>query len=179
MKKLIAVLLSLSMLLTLSAAAAASYTAGDYYTVDYPETMTVDDESYTDENTEDDLWLFMLVGDDYLIDAGLTTVEVYEGFSLYNATDAQKADYIAEALETFADSNPSLVDIVDSQSDIPFYIYSLEDSDGMYYYAETISNGVSVYFCCYYYDAETLPDATLLRNLESVLTSFRPAGTDA
>jgi hypothetical protein len=144
MKKLIAVVLSLSILFTLSAAAAASYTAGDYYTVDYPEALTVDDESYTDESTEDDLWLFMLVGDDYLIDAGLTTVEAYEGFSLYSATDAQKADYIAEALETFADSNPSLVDIVNAQSDIPFYIYSLEDSDGVYYYAETITNGVSV-----------------------------------
>ncbi|MCE5344413.1 MAG: hypothetical protein LLF96_12645 [Eubacteriales bacterium] len=175
MKKWIAVLLVMTLVLALaSTAAAATYTSGDYYTIEYSDSLLLDDTSHTDESTEDNQWLFTLTGEDYLIDAALTKVEEFAGFSHYSATDAQKADYIAEVMSTFADSNPSLVDVVDTTGGIPFYIFSLEDSDGMYYYAETITNGVSVNFCCYYYDADTLPDTMLLYNLESMLRTFQP-----
>jgi FlaG/FlaF family flagellin (archaellin) len=174
MKKRMAVLLMLALVFTLTAAAAQTYTSGNYYTIVYPDSLQMDDTSHTDESSENNQWLFTLSGDDYLIDAALTSVEEFANFSHYSATDAEKANYLSEVLSTFADSNPSLVDVVETADGIPFYIFSLEDSDGVYYYAETITNGISVNFCCYYYDATIPPDTMLLYNLESVLRSFTP-----
>jgi hypothetical protein len=174
MKKRIAVLLALALAFTLTAAAAQTYTAGDYFTIVYPDSLQLDDTSHTDESTENNQWLFTLSGDDYLVDAALTSVDEFANFSHYSATDAEKANYLSTVLSSFANYNPSLVDVVETGDGIPFYIFSLEDSDGMYYYAETITNGISVNFCSYYYDANASPDTMLLYNLESVLRSFKP-----
>ncbi len=175
MKKPAALLLALCLAFTLPAAAfAATYSAGGYYTVDYPDALTLDDTSYADENTEEDVWLFMLSGDDYLIDASINTVDDYAGFSLYDATEEEKQAYLAEVADTFADKGATLVDTVMPESGIPFYIFSMEDSDGPYYFAETIANGASVSFCCYYDDAGAALDEPLLNHLKEVLVTFRP-----
>jgi len=179
MKKLVSVLLALALTFTLTAAFAKTYTAGTYYTVEYPDSMSLDDTSYVQDNTEDDAWLFMLSGDDYLIDASLSTVDEYSGFSLYSATDAEKQAYVAEVMTTFADQDPALVDTVIPASGIPFYIFSMEDSDGVYYFAETIANGVSLYFCCYYNDVNAPLDQPLLDSLKGILKTFAPVNDGA
>lgn len=174
MKKLAAFSLALLMALSLTAASAQTYMAGNYYTIDYPDTLTLDDTSYTDENTEDNTWLYMLEGDSYLIDASISTASGYEGFSLYNASEADRQSYVDDTLDAYADDNATLVDTL-TVGNVPFYIFSMEDSDGPYYYAETLANGASINFCCYYNDANATPDEALLKNLEAVLTTFKPA----
>lgn len=172
MKKLAAFALALALLFT--TAAAETYTAGGYYTVDYPDTLTLDDTTYQSDSTDTSTWLFMLLGDDYLIDASMSVVDEYAGFSLTDATDAEKQAYLAEVLASFADQSPALVGTVTAGSGVPFYLFSMEDSDGEYYYAETILDGNSVNFCCYYYDATVVPDTMLLSNLKTVLSTYTP-----
>ena len=178
MKKLLAALLVSAFALGASAGA-ETYAAGGYYTIDYPDSMVLDNTAYTDDSTEDTQWLFLLSGDDYLIDAALTSVPDYAGFTLSAATDAEKADYIAEVINTFADSSPSLMTIVNSQSGVPFYVFSFTDDQGGYYYAETIADGMSVNFCCYYFEASTPPDTELMTNLINVLSTYRPMAAES
>lgn len=173
MKKLAALSLALLMTLGMTIASAETYTAGSAYTIDYPDTLTLDNTSYTDESTTDYTWLFMLSNDDYLIDASISPATGYEGFSLYNASDADKQAYLDDTLEAYADDNIVLVDTLTVDTDIPFYVFSMEDSDGVYYYAETLANGNSLNFSCYYNDGEATLDDTLLANFEAVLTTFR------
>ena len=72
-----------------------------------------------------------------------------------------------------ADDQAELVQSLELDSGIPFYIFSMEDSDGPYYYAETIANGSSLNFCCYYADTNVLDDA-LLGKLITLLKTFKP-----
>lgn len=176
MKKWLAALLSLSMVLSLAAAGADSYTAGDHYTIEYPDTMVLDDTAYADGNTQNNEWLFMLTGEGFLIDAYLTTLENYApDFSLSAAGDAGIKEYLDEAAEAFSDRNPVLTATVTTDGGIPFYIFRLTDADGPYLYAETIANGVSVNFICYYVDGVTEPDGALRGALEALLYTFTPA----
>lgn len=173
MKKLAALSLSLLLTLSLTVAFAATYTAGNAYTIDYPDTLTLDNTTYTDESTSDYTWLFMLSNDDYLIDASISPATGYEGFSLYNASDADKQAYVDDTLDAYSDANAVLVDTLTVDGDIPFYVFSMDDSDGVYYYAETLANGNSINFTCYYDDGNAALDATLLGNFEAVLNTFR------
>ena len=172
MKKLVALSLALLLVLSLTVASAEAYSAHGYYTIDYPATLTLDDTSYTDENTTDDIWLFMLSDDAYLIDAYITKLDDYAGFSLYSATDAEKETYVKDTLDAYADQNAALADTLVTAEGIPFYVYAMEESDGVYYFAETIANGASINFCCYYDDAKKPLDSALLTNLEAVLSTF-------
>jgi len=177
MKKLAALSLALLMTLSLTVASAATYTAGNAYTIDYPDTLTLDNTSYTDESTSDYTWLFMLSNDDYLIDASISPATGYEGFSLYNASDADKQSYVDDTLDAYYDANAVLVDSLTVDGNIPFYVFSMEDSDGVYYYAETLANGNSINFSCYYNDGNAALDDTLLANFEAVLKTFRRPDT--
>ncbi|NLI22923.1 MAG: hypothetical protein GX418_15420 [Clostridiales bacterium] len=173
MKKLAALSLALLLALSLTAATAETYAAGSYYTIDYPETLTLDNTSYTDESSADYEWLFMLTGEDYLIDASLSPVSDYEGFSLYSATEDEKQAYVEDTLSAYSDESAVLTDTLTTGEGVPFYIFTMEDSDGVYLYAETIANGQSVNFCCYYNDGSAAPDDTLLGYLRTVLETFR------
>ena len=182
MKKFATLTLALMLTFSLTAAfAQTTYTAGQYYTIDYNDELTLDNTSYTSENTADNLWLFMLYNDDYLIDAALSAASGYEGVSLYDADQSVRDAYKDDTLEAFADENIAFVDEVTTVSGFPFYIFSMDGSDGAYYYAETIANGSSVNFCCYYNDATATLDDALLQNFETMLITLRPAedtGTD-
>jgi hypothetical protein len=173
MKKTIAILLSLFMLLAACATAfAATYTAGDYYTITYPDDLTLDDTSYTDENTEDSLWLFELKNDTLLIDAYWNELEDYADFSLSNADESDKQLYLTEVGNTFADYNPEWVSAVTAESGLVFYVFQMEDSEGVYLYAEAIENGVSANFVCYYFNGE--PDDALVQTLGEILYAVVP-----
>ena len=178
MKKLCTLSLALLLLLTLTFATASAerYTAGSYYTIDYPDTLTLDDTTYTDETTTDYTWLFLLDGDTYLIDAALTPAEGYEGVSLYSASEADQKAYVQDTLEAYNGYGIQLADAIVVNGSIPFYIFSMDEGDGPYYFAETIANGTSINFSCYYDDAETALDAALLSEFETVLKTFKPIG---
>ena len=175
MKKLAALTLALLMTLSLTAAFAQTYTAGQYYTIDYNDDLTLDNTSYTSENTTDNRWLFMLYNDDYLIDAALSAASGYEGVSLYAADQTVRDAYVDDTLEAYADENIQFVEELTTVSGFPFYVFSMDGSDGAYYYAETIANGSSVNFCCYYNDANAALDDTLLQNFAEMLITLRPA----
>jgi hypothetical protein len=176
MKKFIAVLLSLSMALALAAAGADTYTVDAHYTVEYPDTMALDDTAHADESTQNNVWLFMLEGEGFLIDAYLTTLENYDpDFSLSAAGEAGIQAYLDEVTEAFSDRSPEAAGSVITDGGIPFYIFRLTDADGPYLYAETIENGVGVNFICYYVDGVTEPDEALLGTLEALLQTFTPA----
>ncbi len=177
MKKWTALLVAL--LLPFAAASAQTYTASTYYTIDYPDTLTLDDTSYKSDSTEDYLWLFLLDGGTYYIDASISTADGYEGFSLFNATEEEKQAYLDDSLADFADQNATFADIITTDGGIPFYVFSMKDSDGPYYFAETIANGSSISFCCYYEDISATPDAPLLSHLKTVLKTFRPVTQSA
>ena len=176
MKKLASILLALTLCLTLTAALAetTTYTASTYYTVEYPSEMQLDDTSYTSENTDTYTWLFMLNSDTIVIDASMEQVEEYAGFSLFNATDEEKQAYLEEVADSYADYNCEYVDMFETTANqIPFYVFRMEDSDGPYYYVETIANGTSLYFCVSNIDG-TEPDETLLSEATAVLQTLTP-----
>ena len=174
MKKLVALTLAALLAFTLTAASAATYTAGAFYTLDYPDDLTLDDTSYTDETTDSYIWLYMLYNEDYTIDAALEPVAGYEGKTLYEMTEDERDAYLDFALEDFADYNAEYVDDVTSTSGFPFLVFTMDEGDGVYYFAETLINGTSVNLCCYYNDADTAPDDALLLMFEQVLITIRP-----
>lgn len=174
MKKLTALLLSLFLLLALGTAAAATYTADGVYTLEYPDTLTLDDTTYAEDSAEDDLWLFVLQNDDYLIDAYITATGMYEDVSLTNATQTEIQEYLDETAATFATQNSALVGTLTSQGGTLFYLYAMSDSVGPYYYAETIESGDSINFICYYQDSARLLDARLLDDFKAVLSTYVP-----
>lgn len=176
MKKLATLTLALLMLLSLAntAAAATTYSAGSYYTIDYADELNLDDVSYADESTDDYQWLFLLYNDTYLIDASLSRVTGYEGESLYNATQEERDAYVADTLDAYADDNAQLTRELTTVSGFPFYIFSLEGSDGAYYLAETIANGTSVNLYAYYADASKPLDQELLEKFTELLITLRP-----
>ena len=175
MKKLAALSLALLLALGITAATAETYTAPGFYTITYPDGLTLDNTSYTDENSEDEVWLFLLSNEEYMLDAYITKLDEYANVSLYSATDEQREAYVEDTLDDYADYNPELVETVTTDEGIPFYVFSMQESDGAYYYAETITNGMSVNFYAYYVDASLPLDDALLSNLHDVLASLRKA----
>lgn len=174
MKRLAALALALLLALSAASAVAQTYTAGQFYTLDYPDDLTLDNETYTEDTTEDYIWLFLLSGD-ITIDAALTPAEGYEGVNLYEATEEQRQAYLDDMLDLYADDSAAYVDTLTSVGGYPFYIYSMEDSeDGPYYYAETLIQGTSVNFCCYYNDESAGLDQDLLDSFMTVLATVRP-----
>jgi len=173
MKKLIAVLLSLSLALTVCAvASAATYTADGYYAITYPDELQLDNTTYASESAEGYRWLFDLANDEFLIEANVTQLDQYADFSLSNADESDKQFYFTEVGNTFADYSPEWLDTVTAESGLVFYIFHLVDSDGPYLYAEAIENGLSANFVCYYFNRD--PDDALLETLKSILNSIAP-----
>ena len=175
MKKLLSLCLALSLLCGLTGALAdQTYTAASTFTLTYPDELTLDDTTYSSESTEDSKWLFLLEGGGYDLDATIELASGYEGFSLFSATDDEKDAYVDEVLDSFSESNPTyLSTVVSASGSVPFYIFSMEDADGPFYYAETIADGKSINFYCYYSDNAT-PDEALMDKLTAILTTFTP-----
>lgn len=176
MKKIVALTLAALLVFSIGFAFAATYTAGKYYTMDYDaHAFWLDNTSNTEENTDDYKWLYMLYDDNMVIDAVLVPAYGYEGVNLYEADEDEREAYVAETLESFAEYNAVYVDALTSVSGYPFYIFSMEDEDGPYYFGETIIGGTSVNLNCYYSDKTAEPDDALLEALEELLITIRPA----
>ncbi len=178
MKKIVALTLAALLVFSIGFASAATYTAGKYYTMDYDaHAFLLDDTSYTEENTDDYKWLYMLYDDNMVIDAVLVPAYGYEGVNLYECDEDEREAYVAVTLESFSIYNAVYVDSLTSVSGYPFYIFSMDEGDGPYYYGETIIGGTSVTLTGYYDDGAA-PDDALLEALEELLITIRPAETE-
>lgn len=177
MEKRIASLLCLILVLCLSigTSLAAEYTANGLFTITYDDTLALDDATYAADNTENARWLFMLSKDNAIIDAQVALEdEDYANFSMSSATEEERQAYVDYFLDSYADMDAKLItSLAVSEQSIPFYLYTITDEDGLYYFAETVEKGYSIGFYAYYED-ETPSDGALLEMLEGVLYSFQP-----
>ena len=177
MKKLTAMLLLSMIALLLTAAAADTYTVDGYYTIEYPDSLTVDDTTYLYENNEWVMWMFLLQGEDFVIDAYISVVQSLPGFTLFGADEEGVQAYAEEAMRILEGQNPELLEIIIPESGVPFYEYHLENEYGAYLFAETIVDGKTVNFIAYYAD-RTAPDDELRAQLEAVVHSYTPVDAD-
>ena len=158
-------------------ALAAQYNAGGIFTIEYNEAdWAIDNFTYSGDTTEDYTWLFLLYKEsaDASIDVAMERVPEFEGLSLFSAGAVQRADYLASTLDAFQDLDMKyLTTITVSEWEIPFYVYTMEDEQGQFLYAETIVNGCSINFHVCHSRSEERSDA-LLPALEEILTTFSP-----
>lgn len=174
-------MLSLS-LIVCSAAAEASYTARvgerELFTVTYDDSLlTMDDETYSGDSTDDFEWFMILSSQDFAIDCGASRYSEDENESLYlMAQDAQD-----EYLKSFsAGSAPSSLSFIETYPvsaggvSVPFVVTSYSDAEyGDSYIAFTILGGYEIYFEAYGADGENT-DA-ILSALKTLIDSFVPA----
>lgn len=174
--RLTALLLALMLALP-CAAGAETHTVEGLYSVEYEDGLTLDTTTYLLDRTDTYTWLFMLYGDEYTIDASMTKLEGYDGFSLYNATEEQRASYASDTLQALSDYDAELLStmsVVYEGAEIPFYIFSCKDENGAYLMGETIAGGYALDFYCYYEDGARSADDALTQRLVSLLQSFTP-----
>lgn len=177
MKKLLSLLLALLLLTAAGLACAEEYNANGIFTITYDENLyQFDNRTYLSENTDQYVWLFMLYQpqEDVVVDVCMEYLEEFEDLTLFTAPAEDRQKYVNATLDAFTDQNIKLLDTLTvSDYDIPFYVYSLEDSNGGYLIAETVVSGWGIQFSAYHQDSKDLDDA-LLKVLEEIMTSFRP-----
>lgn len=158
-------------------ALAVEYNAADIYTIHYDAAVwQLDDMTYSDEASDEYVWLFMLYNaqKDVLIDASIEKIPEFEGLTLFMAGEAERNEYLRATLDAFQDQSiKHIATILPTTLEIPFYVYSLEDEEGGYVYAETIVNGNAIIFNAYHGRSTGSTDA-LLPALEEVLATFTP-----
>ncbi len=173
-KRIIMLLLCAAMTLApLCASQAEAYTVPGLYTVEYEDGAVIDDTSYLHDKTDTYTWLFMICGSDYAIDASMTKMDFYEGMSLYSATEDERTAYLEDTKLMLEEFNGEYLGIVDKIG-IPFYVFSCENDDGAYLWAETVANGYTLDFYCYYDDDRMPVDEALLEKFSAMLESFEP-----
>lgn len=158
-------------------ALAAEYNAGGIFTIQYDETdWQIDNLTYNNETTEEYNWLFLLYKEstDVSIDVAMEQVAEFGGLNLFSADAVKRAAYLEATLDAFQDLNMKyLTTITVSDWEIPFYVYTMEDEEGQYLYAETIVSGCSINFHACHALSSQRSDA-LLPALEEILTTFTP-----
>ncbi len=176
-KSVFAALLALLMCALCLPALAVEYNAAGVYTIQYDENAyRMDDTTYLEENTEDYVWLYMLYNGttDVFIDAALEQIPDFEGLTLFTADAQSRSSYLEATLDAFADQSIKYVDTITvSDYQIPFYVYTMEDEDGSFLYAETIVNGCAIHFNANHPEGGGISD-TLLAALEELLLTFAP-----
>ncbi len=174
MKKLVAVILTLSLMILCVPAFAADYTASGVGTFTLPDSMEIDNSSYIDENTEESVWLFDAFDDDMVLECYNEYLSDYEGVSLFSYTEDELNAYIEQALyELGDDTSPASYTETVRAGQIPFIIYLLDDEGEKYYYAETIANGWCISLTIYSQEGSDLDSELAI--LKDVLASFTPA----
>ena len=175
MKKLVSTLLALALCLSLGAACAAEYTVPGLCTITYDDTvLTMDNETYVDENTDAYHWCFLLYNDLYSIDMDMEQLEAYEGLSLFSATDEEKEAYKTALMEDMDAAFLSVLEVPVGSFVIPFYIFSSENEEGPYLMAETVTQGTAIDFYAYYNDATLPVDDALTEALTTLVATFKP-----
>ena len=184
MKKLVALLLTLSLALCASAALADTFTYENYFSIEFPEgwTLQQDDSSNTDTN-----WycgFFPGPGDtDLNFSVRMYYEEDLADFRLfdYQPEDSQFQEYAQLVTEWFASKNLAFAGTAYSNADnLPFAVFQGSDDYGPLAVADTMSNGWEFYFEFYafadsnYDTCRELTDDDMTMILQ-ILGSFVPA----
>lgn len=175
MKKLLALLLCTLFCLACTWALAADYTVPGLFTITYDDTVyELDDNSYLSEKADDGFtWLFILYGDDALIDVEAEKLMDFPDLTFLSASEEERQAYVDYFLDSYADEDAELIASLTSTKDgIPFYVFSMQDEDGLYYQAETVVKGYALDFYGYYENRE--PDDALLEDMKALVESFIP-----
>lgn len=175
MKKLLALLLCTLFCFASAWALAADYTTPGLFTITYDDTAyELDDNSLLSERTDDEFtWLFMLYGDDAIIDVEAEKLMDFQDLTFLTASEEEKQAYVDYFLDFYADDDAMLIETLTSEKDgIPFYVFSMQDEDGLYYRAETVVKGYALDFYAYYENRD--PDDALLEDLKALVKSFIP-----
>ena len=169
MKHRIALLLLLCLMLAVAPVLAESYTVTGLYTITVPEGFTLDNRTYFDE----DGWLFMLTSDTALVEAWRDRTPYYDNLTMINPSPEDMSRFQSIFEDDFQDMSPSYVETVTTPDGVTFLIYTLKDTIGSYYNAETAFSGYGISFNVSYLDNAT-PDNALLLILKDLLQTLRP-----
>lgn len=174
MKKLVVLLLTLTLCFGAAFALAAEYTASALYTITYDDAVFTLDTSYADTSSEGERWLFSLTHDKMVVEGVQEPIQGEESLDLLTATPEALQEYIDGVYDYFADQCPELITTIKTTREgVPFYVFSLRDEEGTYYYAETMVKGMSLGFYAYYTDVDA--DDALLDALTQLLETYVPA----
>ena len=181
MKKLLAAMLALSLILGIASALAGTVTfTTKYFTMELPEGWEIDTESLESvpENNAEALGMFGAPEDVGLVaGAYLVYYEDLKNLALWSS-DADELQAYAEAvMEDFADDKPVYLGTFSAGS-IPFVLIRGTDEDGEYLYADTITNGYAIEFMVYVTDSEgekyyPLTD-DCIEQFKTILSTFKP-----
>lgn len=181
MKKIIALLLTLALCLSALSALAAEKTAQGLFTVTYDETRFTVEEQATSEsmNVEPSVnWLFALTDGKVTLEAVTEPLDAFPELTLATATDDERQAYVDYFLDTYAMEDAKYEGLILTQKDsLPFELFTLEDEEGHYYYAETVVKGLTIGFYCYYEGVGEAfdPDDALYDLFATFLEGYAPA----
>lgn len=172
MKKCLALLVCIGLLLYSPWVLAAEYTAEELFTITYDESrFQLDDFTFLDDCTPSREWLFMLYSDDAVVDAAL--LKLQDGLTL--DTQEQQQAYVADMLDSYADQDAVyLLTLSCGPQSIPFFLFQLQDEEGAYLLAEAVIDGWGYDFSAYYEDSQRKPDGDLTSWLIQILRTFEP-----
>ena len=177
MKKLVSLLLCVLLCALSCTALAVEYNANNIFTITYDEeAYAFDNQTYLNENTSTYSWMFMLYQEalDVVVDVEMEYVEEFRDLTLFSATAEERSRYMAATLDSLSDQNIQLVDTFTiSDLNIPFYLFSMTDSDGSYLTAETVVGGWIINFSTYHTENPNADEA-LLSVMEEIVTTFAP-----
>lgn len=175
MKKLLALLLCILSCLACVCALAADYNVPGLFTITYDDTAyELNNNSFLSERADEEFtWLFILYGDDAIIDVEAEKLIDFPDLTFLTASEEERQDYVDYFLDLYGDADAELVASLTSAKDgIPFYVFSMQDEDGLYYQAETVVKGYALDFYASYEDRD--PDDALLEDLTALVESFIP-----
>ena len=131
--------------------AAQVYTCDGLFSFPVPQGMWLDDQAYQDDFEIGQDWRLMLYDATRAIDVtAVSALGRYEGMSLSTMTDEEVADYRETFLDQNVTQNAEYLEQLDSlDGSMRFLLFSVRDSSGLYYTAETLISGAIYAFDCY------------------------------
>lgn len=181
MRTALRAVVALAAALTLMAAPALAetHTFPGVCTLSIPAGWDMDDTSYLNENTQNEIWLadfYSEADDNAVVSLNMTNLGAdWAGFSLFAEGDEGLARFREEMADTYDGLRYRYLNtVLVGDQGIPFVLSHFEDEDGPVYTAETVAAGWAIYFYAYLMDGSgDLPDAEYDAFL-SILHSFTP-----
>ena len=167
----------LALLLCLALTAKADQTfATRYFTLTIPDAWETDFDGLISDKTKWDLG-YIYPSDTLCIRAELQYYEAWNDFSLWRADKAGMDEYTQALLDDYKEYLPKLTNTL-FVGRIPFLLLELHDREGIFYWAETMTNGYAVGFECYGLsdDLKSYRDVTdaELEHFVETLKTFQP-----
>lgn len=181
MKKLLAIVLSLLLTLSIVSAMAGGVTfTTKYFTMELPEGWEIDtsDPQHDEKEHIEDLGIFYKTeGTGLSVEACVQYVEDMKSIALWNSNADELKEYAEDIMEVFEEDHPVYLDTIKANG-IPFVLIKATDKDGEYLYADTVSNGYIIIFYVYVIgeDDSYLPlTDEHIEEFKTILSTFKPA----